>query len=157
MLSLFTSIKQRVCLRLHALQGRVLPWIKPQTTSFVLGTFADLTRGKAELLAENALLRQQLSILRRRVKRPVDKKTDRLLLVLLASMVRTWKQALLLVQPETLLRGPREFFRLFWMRKSKARSSKPRLSLATISLRKRDGGKQLASFGRSASVGNCSS
>jgi hypothetical protein len=55
-LSLFTSIKQRVCVRLHALQERVLRWIKPQTTSFVLGTFADLTRGKAELLAENAVL-----------------------------------------------------------------------------------------------------
>lgn len=55
-LSLFTSIKQRVCLRLHALQAHVLRWIKPQTTSLVLGTFADLTRGKAELLAENARL-----------------------------------------------------------------------------------------------------
>src|SRR5215467_13975129 len=43
-----------------------------------------MTRGKAELLAENALLRQQLIILCRQVKRPVYKKTDRLLLVLLA-------------------------------------------------------------------------
>jgi putative transposase len=129
-----TSMKQRVCLSLHALQECVLRWIKPLTTSLILGTFADLTRGKAELLAENALLRQKLIILRRQVKRPVYKKTDRLLLVLLARMVRTWKQALFLVQPETLLRWHRELFRLFWMRRSKARSSKPRLSLETISL-----------------------
>jgi putative transposase len=133
-LSLFTSIKQRVCVRLHALQAHILRWIKPQTTSLVLGTFADLTRGKAELLAENALLRQQLIILRRQVKRPVYKKTNRLFLVLLARMARTWKQALFLVQPETLLCWHRELFRLFWMRKSKARSSKPRLSPETISL-----------------------
>ncbi len=64
MFSLFTSIKQRVSLRLHALQERILRWIKPQTTSFVLGTFADLTRGKAGLLAENALLRQRCQRLR---------------------------------------------------------------------------------------------
>ena len=72
----------------------------------MLGTLADLSRSKAELLAENALLRHQLIILRRQVQRPVYRKTDRLLLVLLARMVRTWKQALFLVQPETLLRLP---------------------------------------------------
>src|SRR5437660_10322859 len=103
MLSLFTSSKQRVCYHFHLLQERVLRWIKPSTTSLVFGTFADLTRGKAELLAENALLRQQLIILHRQVKRPVYRKMDRLLLVVLARMVRTWKQALVLVQPETHL------------------------------------------------------
>src|SRR5205807_7408877 len=112
----------------------VLRWIKPSTTSFVLGTFADLTRGKAELLAENALLRQQLIILHRQAKRPTYRKTDRLLLVLLAKMVRTWKQALFLVQPETLLRWHRELFRLCWKHRSKARSSKSRLSCETITL-----------------------
>ncbi len=106
MLYVFSSLQQRVCFRLHALQERVSRWIKPLTASLVLGTFADLTRGKAELLAENALLRQQLIILRRQVKRPVGRKTDRLFLVLLARMARTWKQALFLVQPETLLRLP---------------------------------------------------
>ena len=102
----FLWIKQRVSFCFHALQERVLRWIKPPTTSLVFGTLSDLTRGKAELLAENALLHQQLLILRRQVKRPVYRKTDRLLLVLLARMVRTWKEALFLVQPETLLRLP---------------------------------------------------
>ena len=134
MLSLFASIKHCICLSLHELQARVLRWIKPLTTSLVLGTFADLTRGKAELLAENALLRQQLIILRRQIKRPMYKKTDRLLLVLLARMVQAWKQALFLVQPETLLRGPRELFRLFWKQKSKVHARKLKLSLETISL-----------------------
>jgi len=94
----------------------------------------DLSRGKSELLAENALLRQQLIILRRQIKRPVYRKSDRLLLVLLARMVRTWKQALFLVQPETLLRWHRELFRLCWKHRSKARSSKSRLSCETITL-----------------------
>jgi len=133
-LYVFSSIKQRVCFRLHAFQERILRWIKPLTTSFVPGTLADLTRGKAELLAENALLRHQLIILRRQVKRPVYRKRDQLFLVLLARMVRTWKQALFLVQPETLLRWHRELFRVFWKRKSKAHSRKPRLSPEAISL-----------------------
>lgn len=79
-------------------------------------------------------MRQQLTILHRQVKRPTYKKTDRLLLVLFARMVRTWKQALFLVQPGTLLRWQRELFRLFWKHKSRARVGKPRLSLETIAL-----------------------
>jgi putative transposase len=66
----------------------------------LLGTLTDLARGKSELLAENALLRQQLIILRRQVKRPVYRKKVRFLLGLLTSMVRTWKQALFLVQED---------------------------------------------------------
>jgi len=105
-LYLFLSIKPRVCFRLHALQERFSRWVKPPTTSLLLGTLADVTRGKSELLAENALLRHQLIIRHRQIKRPVYQKTDRFLLVLLARMVRTWKDALFLVQPETLLRLP---------------------------------------------------
>jgi putative transposase len=78
------------------LQERVLRWIKPPTTSLVVGMLADMTRSKSELLAENALLRQQLIILRRQVKRPNFRKTDRFLLVILTRMVRTWKQAIFL-------------------------------------------------------------
>ncbi len=37
----------------------------PAKESFLLATLADLPRSKAELLAENALLRQQLAILHR--------------------------------------------------------------------------------------------
>src|SRR2546423_14155103 len=128
------TIKQRVCLIFHALQKRFLCWVKPPTTSIVLGTLTDLLRGKSELIAENALLRQQLTILHRQIKRPVYKKTDRLLLVLLARMVRTWKQALYLLQPETLLRWHRELFGVFWKHKSKASSRKPKLTPETISL-----------------------
>ena len=98
---LVITIKQRVCLSFHALQKRFLCWVEPPANSLVLVTLTDLVRGKSELIAENALLRQQLTILHRQIERPVYKKTDRLLLVLLASMVRTWKQALYLVQPET--------------------------------------------------------
>jgi putative transposase len=87
----------------QSFQPRFLDWTKPATTSLLSGTVTDLARTKTELVAENALLRQQLIILRRHVKRPAFKKTDRMLLVLLARSVRTWKQALFIVKPETRL------------------------------------------------------
>lgn len=74
-LCVFTLIKPSICFRLHTLQEHILRWIKPPPTSFMLGTLADLSRSKAELLAENALLRHQLIILHRRVQRPVYRKT----------------------------------------------------------------------------------
>ena len=85
-------------------------------------------------MAENALLRQQLIILKRQVKRPVCTKTDRLLLVLWARMVRTWKQTLLIVQPETLLRLPSGALRLFWRSESKTSSDTPKVAPETIAL-----------------------
>jgi len=89
---------------LDALASRFTRWTKPLGTFLLLATVADLGRRKSELIAENALLRQQLIILRRQVKRPACTNADRILLVLLATLVRTWQQALLIVQPETLLR-----------------------------------------------------
>ena len=73
----------------YALSSRLTRWTKPLMTSLPLSTLADLGRSKAELLAENALLRHQLIILRRQVKRPSISRTDRILLVLLARLVRT--------------------------------------------------------------------
>src|SRR5215467_11849753 len=50
---------------LHALTSRFARWTKPLVTSLPLPTLTDLGRSKSELLAENALLRQQLNILKR--------------------------------------------------------------------------------------------
>ena len=127
-------LKQRIALCFHALYDSIVRWMKPRSTSLLLGTLADLAKGKSELLVENALLRQQLIILHRQVKRPACRKTDRFLLVLLAKILRTWKQTLFIVQPETLLRWHRELFRLFWKHKSKADSRQPKLSPETIAL-----------------------
>jgi putative transposase len=100
----------------------------------MLGTLTDLVRSKHELVAENALLRQQLIILHRQVKRPACTKTDRMLLVLLAKMARNWKQTLFIVQPETLLRWHRHGFKLYWKYKSRAPSAKPKISAETVAL-----------------------
>jgi hypothetical protein len=98
---ILTFITRMTSLCLQSLQHRFVDWTKQSTTSLVLGTLTDLPRSKSELVAENALLRKPLIVLRRQVKRPACAQTDRMLLVLLARMVRIWKQALFIVQPET--------------------------------------------------------
>ncbi len=132
--SFLTFIKRLTNMCLQSIQYHFVDWTKPATTSLRLGTVADLARNKSELVAENALLRQQLIILSRQVKRPVFKKTDRMLLVLLARAVQTWKQALFIIQPETLLRWHRQGFRLFWKYKSRATAPKPKIAAETVAL-----------------------
>ena len=88
---------------LDVLPSRLVRWTKPLSTSLPLETLADLGRSKSELIAENALLRKPLIILRRQGKRPAYRQADRWLLLLLASLVRSWKQTLLIVQPDTRL------------------------------------------------------
>src|SRR5438874_5296578 len=131
---ILSQLKRLVGPSVKGLRARFLQWTKPLTSSLPLGTLADLGRSKAELVAENALLRQQLIILRRQVKRPACPKRDRVLLVLLARLVRAWKQTLFIVQPETLLGFHRELFRLVWKHKSKASSHQPKVAVQTIAL-----------------------
>ncbi len=77
---------------------------KSATRSLALGSISDLTRTNKQLIAENALLRQQLIVLNRQVNRPNFKPLDEFLLVILASLVYQWRQTLLILQPDTLLK-----------------------------------------------------
>ncbi len=97
----FITRLTRFCLQ--SLHHRYITWTTPGPTSLLLLTLTDLARSKSELVAENAFLRKPLIVLRRQVKRTACTKTDRMLLVLLARIVRTWKQTLFIVQPETRL------------------------------------------------------
>ena len=56
--------------RRHAARPPRLPLGAAAVATHAAGTGADLLRSRAQLLAENALLRQQLLVLRRSVKRP---------------------------------------------------------------------------------------
>src|SRR3954454_275699 len=106
--TMVTTITQRVRTLVRAVHCRLLAWTRPATGPRVGSTVGDLTRTKAALVAENALLRHQLVVLHRQVGRPVLTPADRLRLILLARLARRWRAALLIVQPETLLRWHRQ-------------------------------------------------
>ena len=61
------------------------------------GLISDVTRSRTDLLMENALLRQQLIVASRKIKRPMFKAPERGFVVLLASLLPHWRNALLLV------------------------------------------------------------
>jgi len=72
------------------LETQVKTWTKPTTGGLVGGTAADLVKSKEQLIMENALLRQQVIVLKRQVARPQLTAKDRSLLAVLASRVRDW-------------------------------------------------------------------
>jgi hypothetical protein len=83
------------------------------------------------------MLRQQLIVLNRQLKRPQLTDFDRIRLVLAARCTQFWQQALFIVQPDTLLRWHRDLFRRYWRRKSKNKRRQPRIAPETIALIKK--------------------
>ena len=109
-------------------------WTRPTVVLLAASCLTDLTRSRTDLIAENAMLRQQLIVLRRQVKRPQLTNGDRIRLVLFARFTRYWQNTLHIVRPDTLLRWHRELFRLYWQRKSRKGKPKPRIPQETIDL-----------------------
>ena len=58
----------------------------------------------ANLTAENLALRQQLIVLNRKQSRPNLKERDRLFWMILSRIWRGWRSAILIVQPDTVVR-----------------------------------------------------
>ncbi len=121
-----TFIRQSVHSLCQAVKQRLRQWTQPDNHSLIRNAALDITRPKSELVLENALLRQQLILLQRQIKRPKLTHLDRSIIVLLASKLRTWKEALLIVQPGTVLRWHRDLFKRFWTRKSKPKQKQGR-------------------------------
>jgi putative transposase len=134
----FSLVRKSIDSLCQVAKRRLRRWTKPDNHAPVLNAAMDLTRSKQELVLENMLLRQQLIVLNRQVKRPQLTWRDRTFFVLLSSKLRTWKQALVIVQPETVLRWLRDLFRWVWRRKSTSRRrGKPALTDDIVALIKR--------------------
>ncbi len=52
------------------IKNRIKQWSRPTTIKLAAEALSDLKRSRKDLIAENALLRQQLIVLNRQVKRP---------------------------------------------------------------------------------------
>lgn len=72
-------------------------WTKPANVTLAIGALTDLSRSKTDLLVENTMLRQQLIVLKRSVKRPKFTTGDRTRLTLLARFTNFWQSALHIV------------------------------------------------------------
>jgi putative transposase len=74
--------------------------------------------GHRQLALENLALRQQLAVYKRTVIRPPLRRTDRLFWVGLARVWTGWRQPLVIVAPDTVLRWQRRRFREYWTKLS---------------------------------------
>src|ERR1051326_6303516 len=78
-------------------------------------------RSRSEAVLKNLALRHQLQVLQRTAPRPRFKQADRLLWLSLRHIFSSWREALVLVQPQTVVKWHRLGFRLFWRWKSRSR------------------------------------
>jgi putative transposase len=76
---------------------------------------------RSQLVLENLVLRQQLAVLSRQRPRPKLRRRDRLFWVGLSWLYSGWRSALVIVQPQTVIRWHQQGFRLYWRWKSRAK------------------------------------
>jgi hypothetical protein len=134
---------QRLPSLLQAIKQRLRQWTKPENHTPALDVALDLTHSKSESMIEKALLRRQLAVLNRQVKRPQlmgirsntaafyfpDGLARRLVRFinpgrmplersihhrLPSEQAAEMERRCMIVQPETLLRWHRDIFRFVW-------------------------------------------
>ena len=80
----------------------------------LLRLFPFFCGGHRQLAIENLALRQQLAVYKPMATRPKLRTTDRLFWVGLARVWAGWRQSLVIVTPDTVLRRQRRRFREYW-------------------------------------------
>ena len=96
---------------------------------FFLAVLASPFKSRSRLEAENAALRHQLIVLRRKVPGRVRlTNSDRWFLVQLYRWFPSILQVLTIIRPETLVRWHRAGFRCYWRWKSRARGGRPKIA-----------------------------
>ncbi len=122
----------------HVINRKLKTLTKPMaaTKGILRGVVGDVSRSKSALILENAFLRQQLLVMSRQVKQVQLKPRDRLFFVLLTSRLPNWRNALLIVRPDTILCWHTALFRWHWRRKTKTvvKEGRPPLTVEQIAL-----------------------
>jgi transposase InsO family protein len=95
---------------------------------FALAVLSSLFKSKLRLEAENAVLRHQLIVLKRRLHGRVRLTNhDRWFLIQLYRWFPSILQVLTIIRPETLVRWHRAGFRRYWRWKSRPRGGRPKI------------------------------
>jgi putative transposase len=88
----------------------------------IFATILRLFSARRDLVLENLVLRQQLTVFKRKHPRPRMVVVDKLFWVFAQRFWSGWKQALIVVSPETVVAWHRAGFKLYWRTISKTRS-----------------------------------
>ena len=96
---------------------------------FLLTLLASPFKSKNRLEAENAVLRQQLIVLQRKVRGRVQfTNSDRLFFIQLYRWFPSVLKAMTIIRPETLVRWHRAGFRRYWRWKSRSLGGRPQIA-----------------------------
>ena len=87
-----------------------------EVTFLALACMTSIFKSRVALCAENLALRHQLCVFHRSVKRARVTPADRILWSVLAKVWAEWKDALIFVKPDTVIRWQRKRFRAHWTR-----------------------------------------
>ena len=124
---------------------------------FILALSASPFKAKSRLEAENAALRHQLMVLRRKVHGRVRlTNNDRLFFIQLYRWFPSVLKAITIIRPETLVRWHRAGFRRYWRRKSRSVGGRPQIDTDLRALIRRMSIETRFGVHR-ASTANCSS
>ena len=82
-------------------------------------------RLKHQLALEVLALRHQITVLNRQHPKPKLRPADRLIWITLKNFWPSWKSALVIFRPETVIGWHRAGFRIFWRWKSRHRLGRP--------------------------------
>src|SRR5689334_2702075 len=86
----------------------------------VIRALTMVLRGHRELVLENLALRQQLAAYHRTTRGRLQAR-DRFFWTALTRIWRNWRTALIVVQPDTVIRWHRDWLRRRWTRRSRRR------------------------------------
>jgi len=101
--------------------------------SFWLAYFRTRTQLQLEIL----LLRKQLEIAMRSSPKLKMQRLDRMFFSVMTDLFAGWKDALLIVKPETVIKWHRQGFKMYWRWKSRHAAGRPQISQEQINLIKR--------------------
>src|SRR5712691_10986649 len=109
-----------------------------------LRSLALICGGHRAVALENLALRQQLAVFKRTVRRPRLRHGDRLFWMLLANAWRDWRTALIVVDPDTVVRWHRHWLRRQWASLSAGPSWPPAYECRHSYTRDEDGRRESA-------------
>jgi len=91
----------------------------------LLAFVTSLFRSRVSLQVEIVALRHQLTVYERSIRRPRVRRSDRIFWAWLARHWARWREALVFVQPATVLAWQRQRFRDHWARLSRRHPGRP--------------------------------
>ena len=94
----------------------------------ILAGFSVFFRSRFDLSLEVLALHQQIAVLKRKRRRPMLSRLDRVFWIMLRMVWPRWSDVLDIVKPATVITWHRKGFQLYWRWRSSQQGGRPRVS-----------------------------